>query len=129
MAAGIRMYTVLKAAVNIFIARDLRCVPLLRDDSFSDVQSSNHMNLNSKKDITEIKPEKASKKSRLLPEGSGELKAAAVDEMEIQSTGRRMGKEMIVKRDPFPPALATMAASMVVDAAMEIPPIAIVNTK
>lgn len=76
-----------------------------------------------------MKPEKASKKRRFLPPGSGTLSAAAVDEMETQSTGRRMGKDMIVNRDPFPPAFATMAASIVVAAATEIPPIAIVHTK
>ncbi len=85
-------------------------------------QSSSHTYLNSRKDITEIKPEKASKKSRFFPAGEGGLSAAEVDDIDIQSTGSSMGNDIIVKREPFPPAFATMAASIVVVDAMENPP-------
>lgn len=86
--------------------------------------SSIQTNLNSKKDITEIKPEKASKKRTLPVLGRTGVRATFVDEIEIQSTGSSMGKDMIVKSDPLPPAFAVMAARMVVAAAIEMPPAA-----
>ena len=80
------------------------------------------MNLNSRMDIAVMKPEKASKKITVPLSGRASFSAPAVEEMEIHNTGRRMGNEMIVYSDPFPPAFAAMAASGVVDAAIENQP-------
>ena len=90
--------------------------------------SSTHTYLNSRKDITEMKPEKASKKTRLPRAGAGSYREAVVDAMAIQRTGRSTGKEMMVKSDPLPPAFATMAARIVVTAAMDAAPAACIRS-
>ena len=42
--------------------------------------------------------------------------------MDIHNIGRTTGKEIIVKREPLPPAFATIAANMVVEEAIANPP-------
>ncbi len=98
-------------------------IRMLRKDAFQCIcYSSIHTNLNSKKDITAIKPENASKKIAVPAFGSAGFSALFVDEMEIHRTGSRIGNDMIVNSDPLPPAFAVMAARIVVAAAIDMPP-------
>ena len=92
--------------------------------------SSIQMNLNRIKERAITNPQKEVRNTKfpvmlsILP--SRELIVVTV---ETHKTGSRIGKEITVKREPFPPDLATMAARIVVADEMAKPPAIMVKMK